>query len=211
MYTASASPSASIVVVEAVGASPSAQASCAIEQSSATSAAAAKVDNLFIPLSSRANARDPLLLSSANLIPRHRNQRHLQPLDRRQQRQISPPSPPIADSASTTSPRTTIPKSPCSASTGCRYSAGVPVELSVAAILRAISPLFPIPVTTTRPAQPNINSTARWNASRHRPANAIRQRPQRLRLNAHHIFASMFHLKEMEERMLARMDPSGGP
>ena len=43
-----------------------------------------------------------------------------------------------------TSPRTTIPKSPCNASTGCRYSAGVPVELNVAAIFRAISPLFPL-------------------------------------------------------------------
>ena len=32
-------------------------------------------------------------------------------------------------------------------------SAGVPVELSVAAILRAMMPLLPIPVTTTRPPQ----------------------------------------------------------
>src|SRR5271170_394903 len=28
---------------------------------------------------------------------------------------------------------------------------------------------------------------------RHGPANAVRQRPQRLRLNAHHVLASMFH------------------
>src|SRR3984885_11444864 len=42
--TARASPSASIVVVEAVGARPSEQASCAIEQSSVTSAADAKVE-----------------------------------------------------------------------------------------------------------------------------------------------------------------------
>ena len=42
-----------------------------------------------------------------------------------------------------------------------QIQAGVPVELNVAAILRAISPLFPIPVTTTRPAQENIKSTAR--------------------------------------------------
>src|SRR5579864_1335346 len=42
--TASASPNASIVVVEAVGASPSEQASCATEQSKATSPAAAKVE-----------------------------------------------------------------------------------------------------------------------------------------------------------------------
>src|SRR5271170_4047986 len=42
--TASASPKASIVVVEAVGANPSEHASSAIEQSKATSAAEAKVD-----------------------------------------------------------------------------------------------------------------------------------------------------------------------
>jgi hypothetical protein len=35
------------------------------------------------------------------------------------------------------------------------------VELNVAAIFRAINPLFPIPDTTTRPAQQNIKSTAR--------------------------------------------------
>src|SRR5207245_4703572 len=45
--TASASPSASIVVVDAVGASPNEHASCATEQSSATSAAAARVERLF--------------------------------------------------------------------------------------------------------------------------------------------------------------------
>src|SRR5215467_7985641 len=44
--TASASPRASMVVVDAVGARPRLQASLATEQSSATSAAAANVDNL---------------------------------------------------------------------------------------------------------------------------------------------------------------------
>ena len=67
---------------------------------------------------------------------------------------------PMPKAPAPTSPRTTIPKSPCSASTGCRYNAGVPVELNVAAILRAINPLLPMPVTTTRPAQQNSNSTA---------------------------------------------------
>src|SRR5215467_5810584 len=42
--TASASPKANIVVVEAVGASPREQASCATEQSRATSAADARVE-----------------------------------------------------------------------------------------------------------------------------------------------------------------------
>src|ERR1017187_2161078 len=68
---------------------------------------------------------------------------------------------PEADSASTRSPRITIPRSPCRASAGCRYSAGVPVEAKVAASLRPISPLLPMPVTTTRPAQPRISSSAR--------------------------------------------------
>ena len=61
---------------------------------------------------------------------------------------------PLAESASTTSPRTTMPRSPCMASAGCRNSAGLPVEVNVAAILRAISPLLPMPLTTTRPVQP---------------------------------------------------------
>src|SRR5580692_9442766 len=72
--TASASPNASIAVVEAVGASPSAQASCAIEQSNATSAAAAKVENVertllsaafdfcFLPAPGIATAAPPFAL-----------------------------------------------------------------------------------------------------------------------------------------------------
>ena len=52
---------------------------------------------------------------------------------------------PDAESASTTSPRTTIPKSPCRASTGCRYSAGVPVELSVCRNLACNQPALPHP------------------------------------------------------------------
>src|SRR5215467_7122042 len=46
--TASASPKASMVVVEAVGASPKEQASCAMEQSKATSAAAARVETVCV-------------------------------------------------------------------------------------------------------------------------------------------------------------------
>jgi len=40
----------------------------------------------------------------------------------------------------------------------------------VAAILRAISPLFPIPVTTTLPRQSNINSSARLKSAAIGPA-----------------------------------------
>ena len=78
-------------------------------------------------------------------------------------RRISSVSP-LADNATTTSPFTTMPRSPCTASTGCRYSAGVPIELNVAAILRAMMPLFPMPVTTTRPRHSNISSRARSKA-----------------------------------------------
>ena len=48
--------------------------------------------------------------------------------------------------------------------------AGVPIELSVAAILRAMMPLLPMPVTTTRPWQAYISCTARSKASAIGPA-----------------------------------------
>src|SRR5438105_11461942 len=64
-----------------------------------------------------------------------------------------------------TSSRLTMPRSPCSESTGCRNMAGVPVDVNVAAILRAISPDFPTPDTITRPLAPARSSTARANAT----------------------------------------------
>ncbi len=45
----------------------------------------------------------------------------------------------------------TMPRSPCAASPGCMKNAGVPVDDSVAAILRPICPDLPMPETTTRP------------------------------------------------------------
>jgi len=87
-------------------------------------------------------------------------------------RRISSVSP-LADKATTTSPGISTPRSPCTASAGCRNSAGLPVELSVAAIFCAIIPLLPIPVTTTRPRpspQRITSSTARPNASAIEPA-----------------------------------------
>src|SRR5207245_5333024 len=54
--------------------------------------------------------------------------------------------------------------SPCSESTGCRNVGGVPVDVKVAAILRAISPDFPSPETITRPLAPARISIARANA-----------------------------------------------
>ena len=51
------------------------------------------------------------------------------------------------------------------ASAGCRKSEGVPVEARVAEIFWPMRPLLPIPVTTTRPAQPARRSTARSKRS----------------------------------------------
>lgn len=42
-----------------------------------------------------------------------------------------------------------IPRSPWPASLGCRKTAGVPVELNVAAALAAINPALPKPVVTS--------------------------------------------------------------
>ena len=50
-----------------------------------------------------------------------------------------------------TSSRPIMPRSPWLASAGWTKMAGVPVEASVAAILRAIWPLLPMPVRMTRP------------------------------------------------------------
>jgi hypothetical protein len=47
-----------------------------------------------------------------------------------------------------------IPRSPCEASAGWTKNAGVPVDASVAASLRAIWPDLPMPETTTRPRLP---------------------------------------------------------
>src|SRR5215472_13176624 len=149
--TASASPRASIVVVDAVGASPNEHASFATEQSSAMSAASAKVESFWLarPPESSAQIKSPVMLINGTCSR----------LMVASSRRISSVSP-LADKTTTTSPRTTIPRSPCTASTGCMKSAGVPIELNVAAILRAMIPLLPIPVTTTRPLHASIIFTA---------------------------------------------------
>ena len=59
-----------------------------------------------------------------------------------------------------TSAPVTLPRSPGLASVGCTKLAGVPVEASVAAILRPTWPLLPMPVTMMRPLAPAINCTA---------------------------------------------------
>ena len=73
---------------------------------------------------------------------------------------------PLLEMASTKSLRVTMPKSPWLASAGCTKKAGVPVEASVAAILRPMWPLLPMPITTTRPGVAKIacsTSTKTWS------------------------------------------------
>src|SRR3954471_7654448 len=62
--------------------------------------------------------------------------------------------------AMNTSPLSTMPRSPWLASAGCTKYAGVPVLAMVEAILRAMWPDLPMPLTTTRPLRPLISSTA---------------------------------------------------
>ncbi len=64
---------------------------------------------------------------------------------------VSSPLSPLLELASTRSSLVTMPRSPWLASAGWTKNAGVPVEASVAAILRPTWPLLPMPMTTTRP------------------------------------------------------------
>ena len=75
---------------------------------------------------------------------------HAEPLDAGRIAASSSLSP-LLEMASTRSPGVTMPRSPWLASAGCTNIAGVPVEASVAAILRPTWPLLPMPITTTRP------------------------------------------------------------
>src|SRR6185437_13521942 len=142
---------------EAVGARPRPQASCATAQLNAISADDARVEAVRgedVPARAEAlsstgeDARASTAIGSQVIAIRGMRRRLIVASNCR----ISSVSP-LAESAITTSPCANIPRSPCKASTGCMYNDGVPVELSVAAILRAMMPLFPMPVTTTRPAQ----------------------------------------------------------
>ena len=148
--TASASSSASCMVVEVVGARPSGHASGAGGSSSTWSAARASA------LSAR-----PVIATSGR--PKRRACAT---------RSASSGVSPELERASTASPETTMPRSPWLASAGWTNRAGVPVEAKVAAILRATWPDLPIPVTITRPSAQASSSTARLkpSASRARPS-----------------------------------------
>ena len=76
---------------------------------------------------------------------------------------------PLLEIASTMSLSVTMPRSPWLASAGCTKKAGVPVDARVAAILRPMWPLLPMPMTTTRPGVASMacatctkRSSSRW-------------------------------------------------
>src|SRR5438876_10181403 len=140
--TASASPSASAAVVLAVGASVSGHASSVTLPSSTTSAWRASTESgspvrAIIGTPSRFS-----WLTSPN----------------------SSSEAPLFDSRSATSSWPTMPRSPCRESTGWRNEAGVPVDVKVAATLRAINPDLPSPETMRRPFASARRRTARANA-----------------------------------------------
>ena len=136
--TASASPSAICTVVLAVGARLRGQASFSTLLSSTTLACCARLD-WGLPV--MAISLMPWRLSTGST---------------RASSSLSP----LLLMASTTSACVTMPRSPCPASAGCTKNAGVPVEASVAAILRPTWPLLPMPMTTTRPVARSMAATA---------------------------------------------------
>ena len=149
--TASASPSAICAVVLAVGARLSGQASFSTPLSSTMSAWRAREDS-----------RPPVIAMSGTpwrlTIGRMAASSSLSPL---------------LEMASTMSTVLIMPRSPWLASAGWTNMAGVPVEASVAAILRPTWPLLPMPITTTRPRTASTAATARAKAS---PVRALRPR-----------------------------------
>ena len=154
---ARASPRARAAVVLAVGTRFRGHASARTPQSRATSALRARVDpGAPVRQTSRAPTRRMVSI----------------------RRRISFVSP-LCDRATTTSSSCTTPRSPWTASAGCRKNAGVPVLARVAAILRLMIPDLPMPVTMTRPAQ----ASSRRTAASKPVVEPVRERPQRLRLD----------------------------
>ena len=72
---------------------------------------------------------------------------------------------PLLEIRIATSSAPTIPRSPCTLSTGCRNMAGVPVDVNVAAIFRPTRPDLPTPAMMTRPRHAASNCTARTKSS----------------------------------------------
>ena len=148
--TASASPIASAAVVLAVGARLSGQASSGTLTSSTAAAASARFE------------------LGAPVIVRRGTPRRFKCGTSSSSSGVSPEF----DTASTTSMRVIMPRSPWLASAGCRKNAGVPVLASVAAILRATWPDLPMPVTTTRPWQSRHTAHAATKRSSSRDCSA---------------------------------------
>src|SRR6266849_3056451 len=146
--TARASPRASAAVVLAVGASVSGQASSVTLTSRTTSDWRASAES-GSPVSAMIGT--PSRLSWF-------------------MRANSSSDPPLFESRMATSSLPTSPRSPCSESTGWRNEAGLPVEVSVAAILRAISPDLPTPETISRPVAFSSSRTAAEKAGPRRSA-----------------------------------------
>ena len=138
MAIASASPMTSAAVVLDVGARFNGQASVSTAASRCTSAACASSEVSL-----------PVMLISG--IPRR--------LIRGKSVRISCVLP-LLERATTQSLTVIMPMSPWDASPGCTKKAGVPVLANVAAILPAICPLLPMPVTTTRPAVSRMHRQA---------------------------------------------------
>src|SRR5690349_37827 len=141
--TARASPIASATVVLVVGASVSAQASSSTPPSRTTAAARPSGESATPVMAMIGTPSRPSWPTSPNRSS----------------------DAPLFDSRIATSCAPAIPRSPCRESTGWMNDAGVPVEVSVAAIFRAISPDFPTPETMTRPGVRARSSTALPNAS----------------------------------------------
>jgi hypothetical protein len=76
---------------------------------------------------------------------------------------------PDQDRATITSSRAIMPRSPWLASVGWTKKAWVPVEANVAAILRPICPLLPMPLTITLPLLCRMVCTASSKAAPSRP------------------------------------------
>ena len=77
---------------------------------------------------------------------------------------------PLCESISTRSSRRTRPRSPWTASAGCRQWLGVPVEASVAMIFWPTRPALPMPQTITFPRHERSTATARQNSPSSRSA-----------------------------------------
>ena len=141
--SASASPSASMAVVDALGARPCGPGSAICPSSSTTSLWRPSVESFACVI---ATSAAPQALTCGSMT------------------KSSSVSPDL-ENASSRSPASTRPRSPWIASAGCRKIDGVPVDASVADVFWAMKPALPMPVVTTRPRSPRTMSSARRNGS----------------------------------------------